>query len=91
MIIYDVYNGNKIGDSGGSAIGEGLKFNSTLTELNLGWGVNNVWLIISWWYDWFMIIYEEYNGNYIGDSGGSVIGEGLKVNSSLKTLSLYIN
>ena len=33
MIIYDVYNGNNIGDSGGSGIGEGLKFNSTLTEL----------------------------------------------------------
>ena len=35
MIIYDVYNGNNIGDSGGSAIGEGLKFNSTLTSFYL--------------------------------------------------------
>ena len=35
MNIYDEYNGNNIGDSGGSAIGEGLKVNSTLTELNL--------------------------------------------------------
>ena len=35
MIIYDVYNENNIGDSGGREIGEGLKFNSTLTELNL--------------------------------------------------------
>ena len=32
------------------------------------WGVNNVWLGISWWYDWFMIIYDEYNDNHIGDS-----------------------
>ena len=54
------------------------------------WGVNNVWLGISWWYDWFMIIYDEYNVNNIGDSGGSVIGEGLKVNSSLKTLYLGV-
>ena len=43
---------------------------------------------ISWWYDWFMIIYDEYNGNKIGDSGGSAIGEGLKFNSTLKTLGL---
>ena len=35
MIIYDEYNDNKIGGSGGSVIGEGLKFNSSLTELDL--------------------------------------------------------
>ena len=35
MNIYDEYNGNNIGDSGGCGIGEGLKFNSTLTELSL--------------------------------------------------------
>ena len=29
-------NDNKIGDSGGCSIGEGLKMNSTLTKLNLG-------------------------------------------------------
>ena len=34
-----------------------------------------------------MVIYDEYDNN-IGDSGGSVIGEGLKVNSTLKTLNL---
>ena len=50
--------------------------------------VNNVWLWISWWYDWFMIVYDEYNDNHIGDSGGSVIGEGLKVNSTLRILNL---
>ena len=36
MIIYDGYDVNNIGDSGGSVIGEGLKFNSTLSELDLG-------------------------------------------------------
>ena len=36
MIIYDEYNGNNIGDSGAGAIGEVLKVNSTLTELELG-------------------------------------------------------
>ena len=36
MIIFDVYNVNKIGDSGGSVIGEGLKVNSTLKALYLG-------------------------------------------------------
>ncbi len=35
MIIYDEYNGNNIGDSGASVIGEALKFNSTLTQLDL--------------------------------------------------------
>ena len=29
-------NGNNIGDSGGCSIGDGLKMNSTLTELHLG-------------------------------------------------------
>ena len=29
-------NDNKIGDSGGCSIGEGLKVNSTLTKLYLG-------------------------------------------------------
>ena len=52
------------------------------------WGVDNVWLRISWWYDWFMTGYDEYNDNNIGDSGGSVIGEGLKFNSTLTTLYL---
>ena len=34
-------NDNQIGDSGGCSIGEALKMNSTLTELNLGMrGVN---------------------------------------------------
>ena len=36
LFIDDEYNDNNIGDSGGSVIGEGLKFNSTLTELRLG-------------------------------------------------------
>ena len=35
MIINYEYNENNIGDSGGSSIGEGLKFNSTLTKLGL--------------------------------------------------------
>ena len=45
MIIYDVCNDNNIGDSGGSVIGEGLKFNSSLTELWL-WGEESIM------YDW---------------------------------------
>jgi hypothetical protein len=31
---------------------------------------------------------DDRNGNQIGDSGASSIGEGLKVNSTLKTLDL---
>ena len=89
MVIHDVFNVNNIGDSGGSVIGEGLKVNSTLTELYLYWGVDDVLLRISWWYDWFMIINDEYNDNNIGDSGGNVIGEGLKFNSTLTILYLW--
>ena len=54
------------------------------------WGVDNVWLRIWWWYDWFMIIYDVYNVNNIGDSGASVIGEVIKVNSTLKELNLEV-
>ena len=35
MVIHDVFNDNKITEFGGSVIGEGLKVNSTLTELYL--------------------------------------------------------
>ena len=68
----------------------GKDWNSIQHSLNCiwEWWVNNVWLGIWWWYDWFMIIYDEYNGNNIGDSGGSGIGEGLKVNSTLTSLDL---
>ena len=48
-----------IGDSGACGIGEGLKMNSTLTELYLTGGVivmfydliemNEDWMIIMWW------------------------------------------
>ena len=33
--VIDLKNENKIRYTGGSSIGDGLKFNSTLTELNL--------------------------------------------------------
>ena len=36
MMNNNEWNDNDIGDSGGCSIGEGLKMNSTLTELNLG-------------------------------------------------------
>ena len=35
LIMSNMWNSNKIGDSGACSIGEGLKVNSTLTELNL--------------------------------------------------------
>ena len=84
MIIFGVYDGNNIGDSGASGIGEGLKVNSTLTTLYLWkWGVDNVWLWISWWYDWFMIIYDEYNDNKIGEKGKKALREGKNGNLTI--------
>ena len=84
MIIYDEYNDNNIGDSWGRVIGEGLKFNSTLTELYLYWGVDVVWLRNEWWYDWFMIIYDEYNGNNIGEKGKKALREGENGNLTIR-------
>ena len=36
LIMIDMWNGNKIGDSGACSIGDELKMNSTLTSLDLG-------------------------------------------------------
>ena len=90
MVIYDVYYDNNIGNSGCISMGEVLKVNSTLTELNLDWGVDNVWLRISWWLFKFRGIIDFYNGNNIRYSGGKVIGEVLKFNSTLAKLSLAV-
>ena len=81
---------NGIGDSGCISIGEGLKFNSTLTKLYLeceelimnNWEFNDDMI--------FMTIYYVYNANDIGDSGGCAIGEGLKFNSTLTMLCLCV-
>ena len=54
------------------------------------WGVNEIYDGIGWWYWYELINNNERNGNNIGASGGSSIGEGLKVNSTLTVLSLSV-
>ena len=68
-------------------IGEGLKVNSTLTDLELE---RSDWYLFK---NVLLFVIDQYsftiNGNKIGDSGACSIGEGLKVNSTLKTLYLW--
>ncbi len=45
FMMYNAWNDNKIGDSGAYSIGEGLKMNSTLRELNLALNFNNLHVI----------------------------------------------
>ena len=53
----------------------------------VGWGVNDIYDVIRWyWYE--LINNNDRNGNSIGASGACSIGEGLKVNSTLKELDL---
>ena len=89
MINNNERNDNKIGDSGGCSIGDGLKVNSTLTSLNLDWRINDLYDEIGW-YLYELINNNERNGNNIGDTGGCSIGEGLKINSTLTKLDLGV-
>ena len=50
------------------------------------WGVDNVWLGISWWYDRFMIIYDEHNDNKIGNS----VKQKLRESWGKRSGSLYL-
>ena len=79
-VMNDDWSDNQIGDSGGCSIGEGLKVNSTLKELDLD--------LRSWWVIDDDVMNDDWNGNEIRDSGGCSIGEGLKVNSTLTQLNL---
>ena len=54
------------------------------------WGVNDLYDVIGWWYWYELITNNERKYNHIGDSGGSSIGEGLKVNSTLTKLDMYV-
>ena len=54
------------------------------------WGFNGLYYVIGWWYWYELMNNNERNVNNIGASGACSIGEGLKVNSTLKTLNLSL-
>ena len=77
-------NDNRIGNSGASAIAEGLKVNSTLTEIDLRLTNLQLGIMVSWSFtDCFL-----KKSNLISDSGASAIAEGLKINSNLTGIDL---
>ena len=83
------YWSNQIGVSGASSFAEVLKVNSTLTDLSLAVNIKNGYLRMR------TLLDKHFNecfieSNQIGDSGGSSIAEGLKVNSTLTKLWLNI-
>ena len=55
-----------------------------------GWGVNDIYDVIGWWYWYELMNNNERNGNNIGDSGACSIGDGLKMNSTLTKLNLSV-
>ncbi|AIK95649.1 hypothetical protein [Candidatus Odyssella acanthamoebae] len=90
---------NQIGDTGGTALGEALKTNTTLTFLDLGnkdWGKNKIGnrggtalgeaLKIN-----TTLTYLDLGDNKISNSGVVALGEALKTNTTLTSLDLYGN
>ena len=75
--------GNGIEDSGAGMIGEALKCNSALTQLNLA--SDEIEPIET---KWIEMKTNEWIGNRIGESGARMISEALKCNSSLTQLNL---
>ena len=77
---YSQITGNQIGAEGGKAIGEALKSNTSLTELNL--------TVAQQQQQHFSFSHSQITGNQIGDEGGKAICEALKTNTSLTELNL---
>ena len=80
---------NDIAEGGGKALGEALKVNSTLKELNvecksqITYSQNEVLLQLT--------LFEMRTGNKLGDAGAEALSEGLKTNSGLTELNLIGN
>ena len=71
---------SKIGDSQIKVIGDLLKTNTTLNELNLSFTTERILL--------FILHICHYEANNIGDEGIKCISELLKVNTTINDLNL---
>ncbi len=88
-------NSNKIGDNGGRGLGEGLKVNSSLEDLFLVRHLISILICLlrvrcrqREGRGWAALTCVLQANNRIGDDGARELGEGLKVNSSLRHLEL---
>ena len=84
-----IYIVNNIRDSGAMILSEGLKRNTTLTEL--GMDSNEKTRIFNWMEKSWKRIYWIQKDNNIGDEGAKMISEALKSNSTLTALILTSN
>ena len=75
--------GNSIEDEGAKALGEALKTNATLAELNLG-DDNDIHFIMIL----LLLFVNFFINNKIGDEGAKAIAEALKTNKTLTEINL---
>ena len=75
---------NHIGNEGGKAIGEGLKTNTSLTEIYL----ENTNSDSHFFYKMIYLLVKLFVGDGIGDEGAKALGEGLKTNTTLTQINL---
>ena len=74
-----VWTGNTIGAKGAEVLGEALKYNNSVTTLNLKGMI--YWIL---WYKWSNL----WTGNRIGNRGAKILENILKCNNTLTTLNL---
>ena len=82
------WSGNDIGSEGGKALGEALKVNAMLTQLNLSCMSSFCeWIYVCiLWFDLADSLW--ITDNNISSEGGKALGEALKVNAMLKELNV---
>ena len=75
---------NEIGDEGAKVIGETLKTNRSLTQINLGLELFNIKNDQFTFYT----LYHSTKHNEIGSDGTKIIADGLKANTTLTHINL---
>lgn len=81
---YVRHTDNYVNEAGSVALGEAIKTNTTLTELDLG----SVLFICETYLKRTSVSSYSYSGNYVKTQGIATLGEALKVNTALTWLDL---
>lgn len=81
---YVRHTDNYVNEAGSVALGEAIKTNTTLTELDLG----SVLLICETNLKRKIVSSHSYSGNYVKTQGIATLSEALKVNTTLTWLDL---